>query len=397
VRRSGSWSFKGYVAEEAAASRTFSTMELDRTLRIDAETTIRYYWAAYYFHNTTARLEISSDEKNWQSLRTHTSTATSISWNSVTIPPAELAPWSGRTVALRFVIDYDGGSYYYGTQMGFYLDDFSLQSLRLGSWISLDDAVPGSPAQITVTESGEYSWRVRASWNGQWQPWSDWEEAVIELPGTAALQLRAFLEGPWTGGGTMRTSLRQQGALPLNSPYPEAPATAAALPADAVDWILVELREEDGITPAAAVSALLLSDGRIVDPSGTAALQVSGIFSSKNYYIVLRHRNHAAIMSAAAPAFTSGSVAWDFTIGIGQYYGSGGACELAPGVWGMWAGEADQDGAVDDNDFTLWQGAARAGAAGYAAADLGLDGQVTTADYIVWFENARAGAASALP
>ncbi|HOY45521.1 MAG TPA: C10 family peptidase [bacterium] len=397
VRRSGSWSFRGYIAEEAAAGLTFSTMELDRTLRIEAETSIRYYWAAYYFHNTTARLEISGDEKNWMPLRTHTSTATSISWSGVTILPAELAPWIGRTVALRFVIDYNGGSYYYGTQMGFYVDDFALQSLRLGSWISLDDAIPGSPAQITVTESGDYSWRVRASWNGQWQPWSDREEAAIELPGTATLQLRAFLEGPWSGGGTMRTSLRQQGILPLNSPYPEAPAAATTLPADAVDWILVGLREADGVTPAAAVSALLLSDGRIVDPSGTASLPVSGIFQSKNYYIVLRHRSHAAVMSAAAPAFSSGSVSWDFTLGIGQYCGSGGARELAAGLWGLWAGDADQDGAVNEDDFALWQGAARAGAAGYTAADLDLDGQVTTADYVVWFENERAGAASALP
>ena len=52
---------------------------------------------------------------------------------------------------------------------------------------------------------------------------------------------------------------------------------------------------------------------------------------------------------------------------------------------------------MDENDFALWQGAARSGTAGYVAADLDLDGQVTTADYILWFENERAGAVSALP
>ncbi|MBN2357367.1 C10 family peptidase, partial [candidate division KSB1 bacterium] len=87
-----SHSFKGYIAEESGKERLFSVMELNKALKIDATTQISYYWGAYYFHYCEARLEISTDEKNWTPLRTHTSTATAypITWYAVTIPPTEL-------------------------------------------------------------------------------------------------------------------------------------------------------------------------------------------------------------------------------------------------------------------------------------------------------------------
>ncbi len=397
-RRTGSYSFKGFVSEVESISRSFSTMELDRAIRIEPTTQISYYWGAYYFHNTAARLEISADEKSWSALRTHTSTATAlpVSWNAITLSPSDLSSYIGLTVSLRFVVDLTGSSWYASPNVGFYLDDFRIQNAALGSWTVVDNAVAGRSRLLAISQSGDYAWRVRASWNSRWWPWSDVEAASIELPGAVTVQLRALLEGPYAGAGAMRTDLPAQGLIPHASPYVQAPLTADPLPAGAVDWVLVQLYEADGLTPAASRSAFLRSDGQLMDETGGISVAVTGVYKSKSYYIVLRHRNHIAVMSAGPMPFTSGSVIYDFTSGIDQYHGSAGAKVLAGGLYGLWAGDADQDGSVGSADFAEWQSAARAGASGYQAADLRLDGRVTTADYVHWYENQRAGAATGM-
>jgi hypothetical protein len=397
ARRTGSYSFKGYISEESTVKRSFSSFELNRAVRIGGTSQITYYWAAYYFHNTAARLEISADEHNWTPLRTHTSTATSwpVSWNSNTLSPSDLSAWIGQTVSLRFVIDLTGTSWYVGAAVGFYFDDFRIQECALGSWSVVDNAVIGHSKTVTLAQSGTYAWRVRGYWNSQWWPWSDVEGADVEVPELLTLQLRALLQGPYAGSGVMRSDLLPAGVIPLSSPYPEAPAAAASIPDEAVDWVLVQFYEEDGSTLAASRSGFLRRDGQLLDQAGSPGLTLSTLFRSRSYYILLRHRNHVAVMSAAPLSFAAGSASYDFTAGIDRYYGSGGASQLESGIWGLWAGDADQDGAVDAGDFALWQTAARSGSAGYQDADLRLDSRVTTADYVTWYENARAGAACA--
>ena len=395
ARHAGSSSFQGHIAETESNRRTFLILQLDRTLRIGASTQITYNWGAFYFHNTAARLEISTDLNSWQPLRTHTSTATSwpITWQSVSVSAAELAGYVGQMALLRFVIDLTGNSWYYSPEVGFYLDDFRIQNAALGEWTVVDAAIAGRAKSLSFTQSGDYAWRVRSYWNSQWWPWSDVESATVELPETASLQLRAFLQGAYSGNRLMRSDLREQGAIPLASPYAQAPAVLSAIPAGAVDWVLLQLYEADGITLTASVSAFLRSDGQLVDTSGAAPLILSGIYRSKAYHIALRHRNHVAVMSAAAKDFSSGVITCDFTAGIGEFADSSDAVLLEEGVWGLWAGDSDQDSQVGLPDFELWQTAATQGRAGYHAADLNLDGQVTTADYIHWYNNGRALAA----
>lgn len=399
ARRSGSWAFKGYITEDATAAQTFSTLELARTVRIDGTTRISYWWGAYYFHGTTARLEISDDEQNWTTAAVHTSAATSgtIVWNGVSLSPSDLAAWVGRIVSLRFVIDLTGTSYYYGSSVGFYLDDFRLENAALGTWTTVVENITGSSAEVSVAASGAYAWRVRPRWNGQWWPWSDAEQATVELPGPVTVRLRAFLQGPWAGTGLMATWLRSSGVLPLSSPYAEAPATAALMTDDIVDWLLVQLYEADGLTLAASASGLLRRDGQIVNMEGGIDLSLEGLYRNKTYFVVVRHRNHAAVMSATPLSFSGGGAAWDFTTGMDKYSGTGGAVRLAEGAWGLWAGDADRNGRVEQADYALWRSAAQAGSAGYQSADLRLDGRVTTADYLLWYENRRAGAGSSLP
>ena len=64
--------------------------------------------------------------------------------------------------------------------------------------------------------------------------------------------------------------------------------------------MLVELRTGTASgTKVATRAGFLKSDGTIVDTNGTSPLQFAGL-GEGNYYVVVRHRNHLAIMSASA-------------------------------------------------------------------------------------------------
>jgi hypothetical protein len=48
-----------------------------------------------------------------------------------------------------------------------------------------------------------------------------------------------------------------------------------------------------------------------------------------NYYIVIKHRNHLAVMSANAVSLNgTSSTLYDFTTGSDKFYGNGGAKQL---------------------------------------------------------------------
>ena len=88
---------------------------------------------------------------------------------------------------------------------------------------------------------------------------------------------------------------------------------------------------------------------------------------------------------------------YDFTNGSIKYYGECGAKELESGVWGIWAGDINQDSEVTTMDYTEWYNSKRAGDSGYQSTDINCDGQVSTSDYLIWYNNARTGASSGVP
>ena len=115
--------------------------------------------------------------------------------------------------------------------------------------------------------------------------------------------IKIFLEGPYnTGSHSM--AVGSSFAIPLTSPYPEAPDTITVLPQDAIDWILVTLRKDtdpDNPDPSTAVnvisqSVIVNKSGKLIDPhtGGNISFNVA----EDDYYIVIKHRNHLAVMSS---------------------------------------------------------------------------------------------------
>ena len=158
------------------------------------------------------------------------------------------------------------------------------------------------------------------------------------------VKAKAFLQGPFNGTN-MNTTLRDSSYVPLNiHSYTTAPWNYDGLervpiyPNGIIDWVLVELR--DPVDPSIVISrraAFIKNDGLIVeiDPHNSL-LSTDIIFpevSTGNYYIVIKHRNHLAIMSSTThPCSNINSSLYDFTTGESKAFTTG-PCSIGKFRW----------------------------------------------------------------
>lgn len=116
-------------------------------------------------------------------------------------------------------------------------------------------------------------------------------------------------------------------------------------------------------------------------------------------YVVVDHRNHAAVMTRDPLDVSSGSASWDFTTSMDQAYTAGGSPmkDLGGGKFGLFACDINVDGRITVLDFTAWLTSTTAGETGYVETDCNLDANVTVLDFADWLANTTAGAASRVP
>jgi len=210
------------------------------------------------------------------------------------------------------------------------------------------------------------------------------------------LDLKVFLEGPYNGSN-MNTGLTGMSDFPLFQPYDGNPwfyngsENVPTIPGtDIVDWILVELR--DALDAASAtestgfdkMAGFLLSDGSIVSEDGSSGLEFYNIMDEQ-LFTVIWHRNHLGVLSAFPLTETAGIYGYDFTTPAGQAYGTNAQKDLS-GVYGLFAGDANLDGIIDEPDKTAWSN--HVGQGGYLAEDFSLNGQVDNKDKNdIWIPN----------
>ncbi len=105
-------------------------------------------------------------------------------------------------------------------------------------------------------------------------------------------------------GDTMKTVLLTQGLLSLSSPYHDAPRAVTQLPSDAVDWVLLQLRNPETATIVSQESFLLNKDGFLTELDGVRQqLGMTGCPPGA-YQLILRHRNHVSVMSRSTSSFS---------------------------------------------------------------------------------------------
>ncbi|MBP6310683.1 MAG: hypothetical protein KA408_00320 [Flavobacteriales bacterium] len=208
---------------------------------------------------------------------------------------------------------------------------------------------------------------------------------------------RAILSGAYEQGGfsVMYDDLRIADLIPLAEPYTamgfvlDEPATTTeqaldwTLSAAIVDWVLLELRDATDPTDIVArKAALLRRDGKIVAVDGVAT--VGFCVPHGDYYVVVRHRNHLGVMTAAPIALSAAPTMVDLTDPTTPVYGTDARAQLND-VMGLWQGnvtpntEVKYTGTENDRDPIL----ARIGGVvptnsvvGYWPEDVNLDGVV---------------------
>jgi hypothetical protein len=197
---------------------------------------------------------------------------------------------------------------------------------------------------------------------------------MLTTPTIVQVKLKVFLEGPYKASAT---SMNNTGII--YNPY-----WGSYCPTNAVDLINIEIRNTPTSTSQTSHPAWLMVDGSIKSTIDTSAAYLEFNALAESYYIVVRHRNHIAAMSAGPVAFNDSCTFYDFTTGIDKYYGND-AKQLTNGLYGMYAGDVDTNGVVNnlDKDAT-WN---NRNLKGYLPADLDLSGVVDALDRNIPWNN----------
>ena len=168
--------------------------------------------------------------------------------------------------------------------------------------------------------------------------------------------LKIFLEGSFENG-IMSTALSDQKIIPLSQPYVSTPWSYSGnervtlVPQNIVDWVLIELRlNSDASSRVARQAAFVNSNGLVIDISGNN-ISFNNV-ADGDYYIVVIQRNHLAVMSAKSVSIKDGCISYDFTTGEDKAYGSNAMANLGDGIFGMYGGDSDSNGIIDDSDVT---------------------------------------------
>ena len=195
--------------------------------------------------------------------------------------------------------------------------------------------------------------------------------------------LKIFLEGSYEDG-VMITDLEAQKIIPLSQPYASAPwnysgdEEVTSIPQNVVDWVLIELRKTaDFSSIVFRQAAFVNSTGYIVDLSGNN-ISFNNI-TNGDYYVVVLHRNHLAVMSANPVPLTNGNISYDFTTGEDKAFGSNAMAEFGNGVFGLYGGDSDSNGIIDDADVNIVGN--NLFNINYLLSDLDLNGKVNVIDY----------------
>ncbi len=136
------------------------------------------------------------------------------------------------------------------------------------------------------------------------------------------------------------------------------------------------------------------ANGVELNQNGTIASAVGGV-PDGDYYLKINHRNSVETWSADPVTIGNSPLEYDFTNDFSKALGFN-MIEIS-GVYAFYAGDANQDGAVDGLDMILLDNQAANFGAGYMAEDINGDGSVDALDMIILDNNAAAFVSAVLP
>jgi hypothetical protein len=230
---------------------------------------------------------------------------------------------------------------------------------------------------------------------------------TICLERSVKVNLKVKLQGAISGQdtlmqNTLQTYKREDGTfglLPTEDPYGngivyEDVNNIGGVLGAVVDWVKVEIRSsENPATILESSSYLLKPDGTVVTPLGSAPY-----FESREQpvYLVVKHRNHVAIMSQ--PILIDGSkpaVEYDFTNALEKAFTDGQTPSQMlsiNGVWCMVSGDVSQNLIVKNEDMNQTRNSYNQGQFEvYSSRDLNMNGIVNNQDVNIQRNRYNAG------
>jgi hypothetical protein len=157
------------------------------------------------------------------------------------------------------------------------------------------------------------------------------------------------------------------------------------------DQITVELHNN-----TAPFATAYTFSGIDLNINGTLSINTVPAAVSGNYYIVLKHRNSVELWSATAVSFSGSTIDYNFSTSASQAYGNA-MKDLGSGVFGMYAGDVNQDGIVDSGDMVVVDNDAANFVTGYVANDVNGDGTINAADLLLLNANATGFVGKKMP
>lgn len=218
-------------------------------------------------------------------------------------------------------------------------------------------------------------------------------ERATHMPlGFTLLKARLYLEGFYQEGtGQMHTLLNAEGLIPASQPYFAPPydyygsETVNAVPANMVDWVLVEVRDlQSTSTVRARKAALLMADGMLYDANGTEGV-VFDALDPGDYAIVVYHKSHLGVMSNFPVTLSGDPAVYNFTSSPTQAAGND-QLKQKGNVYLLFSGDFDGNGLINNLDFNLWQQSSAA-INQYLSIDSDGNGLVNNIDYNLWTGN----------
>jgi len=317
-------------------------------------------WTYFTGSTTSNATGPSGDHTTGSGFYYYTETSTPVNFGDVAFLESSCIDIAGTSA-----IDVSFWFHMWGAEIG----TLELQGLEGGTWntfwsLSGDQGDVWTQTTVNIpTNNGLQQIRFRAevgTLGNSWQNDFAIDDIQISVV-TSEVQLAAdlFLEGPYDGAGTMNDAMRVAGLLPLTEPYTTLgygfvggggeqitdPAVLSATGVDAiVDWVVVELRDEnDNSTIVASRSALLQRDGDVVDVDGVSDVNIA--VSPGNYFVAVRHRNHLGTMAVPAVALSGAPTDVDLTSGTTAVFGTNARKDIN-GTQVLWMGDVSSDGVI---------------------------------------------------
>jgi uncharacterized repeat protein (TIGR01451 family) len=206
------------------------------------------------------------------------------------------------------------------------------------------------------------------------------------------LNLKVLLSGNYDSStNLMKTVLRSSNLIPALQPYTSAPfnyagtetTTPASLPANAVDWVLIEIKNSTG-SIVQQKAGLLMSSGSVVDASPTGSgisdlLKLPNVTTTGDYKIIVRHRNHLAIATNTNVTLTNNSTTTVDLTGNVNVKNSNQLSIGTAGKFGMRMANVNGNSEIDSADRAISRNSSEL-INSYRSEDVNLDGVIDSLD-----------------